>query len=289
MERQKLTNFYLNNHRFLLLNFLFVIIFLILTFSTLNARTTFKGGIITQSKSLPTKEPKERKDLEYDLTEFNDNHLNQTISKLDAVRLERRIGIGSPPDRVNLHINKTRKEAIDNIINDLKKYKDNINWPLWTENAIPTSFMKDGLRRAKMDCEDYSFLLSLKRSWLEKLASSKTPQYERLAIFWLNHFSVNFNMYKQKHAFYKHLKLIRENSNGNFLSFLENIFKDPAMIVYLNNEKSFARNPNENLAREFFELFSLGEGNYSENDIKIQRRPIQNVCAFAAEFFLLLL
>ncbi len=286
MERQKLTNFYLKNNRFLLLNFLFVIIFLILTLNTLHARTTFKGGIITQSKSLPTKEPKERKDLEYDLTEFNDNHLNQTISKLDAVRLERRIGIGSPPDRVNLHINKTRKEAIDNIINDLKKYKDNINWPLWTENAIPTSFMKDGLRRAKMDCEDYSFLLSLKRSWLEKLASSKTPQYERLAIFWLNHFSVNFNMYKQKHAFYKHLKLIRENSNGNFLSFLEIIFKDPAMIVYLNNEKSFARNPNENLAREFFELFSLGEGNYSENDIKNLARHLSgNSINFITEDF----
>ena len=52
------------------------------------------------------------------------------------------------------------------------------------------------------------------------------------------------------------------------MSFLKNIIRDPAMIVYLNNEKSFARNPNENLAREFFELFSLGEGNYTENDIK---------------------
>ena len=45
-------------------------------------------------------------------------------------------------------------------------------------------------------------------------------------------------MYQQKHAFFKHLKLIRENSNGNFLTFLEVILRDPAMIVYLNNEKS---------------------------------------------------
>ena len=46
------------------------------------------------------------------------------------------------------------------------------------------------------------------------------------------------------------------------------------MIVYLNNQKSIARNPNENLAREFFELFSLGEGNYTENDIKNFARHI---------------
>ena len=40
------------------------------------------------------------------------------------------------------------------------------------------------------------------------------------------------------------------------------------MIVYLNNEQSTTQKPNENLAREFLELFSLGEGNYSENEIK---------------------
>ena len=43
---------------------------------------------------------------------------------------------------------------------------------------------------------------------------------------------------------------------------------DPAIIVYLNNEQSTTQKPNENLAREFLELFSLGEGNYSENEIK---------------------
>ena len=286
MERQKLINFGFKSHKFVLLNLLFVIIFLILTFNTLNARTTFKGGIITQSKSLLTKEPKARKDLEYDLTQFNDSHLNETINKLDAVRLERRTGIGAPPDRVNLHFNKTRKEAIENIISEFKNYKDNINWPLWTENAIPTSFMKDGLRKARINCEDQSFLFSLETTWLEKLVSSKTPQFERLAIFWLNHFSVNFNMYKQKHAFYKHLKIIRKNTNGNFLAFLEDILRDPAMIVYLNNEKSFARNPNENLAREFFELFSLGEGNYGENDIKNLARHLSgNSINFITEDF----
>ena len=232
------------------------------------AGTTFKGGIITSSKSLSTSKPKIREDLIFNLENFDDNHLNKIILKKEAIRLERRIGIGAPIDRIKLHVGKTRRQAINDIVLDLIKYKDDTIWPNWTNEAIPTSFMQNGIKAHRINCDDQSFLLSLKTRWLEKLASSKTPQYERLAIFWLNHFSVNFNMYKQKHSFFTHLKIIRNNTNKNFLNFLKNILKDPAMIVYLNNEKSIARNPNENLAREFFELFSLGEGNFKENDIK---------------------
>ncbi len=238
------------------------------------AKTTFKGGIITQSKSLKTVTPKSRNDLNFDLSLFDDSHLSKMINQRDAIRFERRIGYGAPIKRVRQHINKSRKQAIDDVISDLKKYKENMKWPLWTEKAIPTSFMEQGLRAQKTFCEDGAFLNSLKGAWLEKLSSSNTPQFERLAIFWLNHFSVNFNMYKQKHAFFQHLKFIRQNANKSYLGYLKGILKDPAMITYLNNEKSYAQNPNENLAREFLELFSLGEGNYKENDIKNLARHV---------------
>ena len=161
------------------------------------AKTTFKGGIITQNKSLKTVAPEPRNDLAFDLSSFDDTHLSKMINKLEAIRFERRIGYGVPFKRVKLHINKTRKQAVDNVISDLKQYQDSVNWPLWTEKAIPTSFMEQGLRAQKTFCEDGAFLNSLKGVWLEKLSSSNTPQFERLAIFWLNHFSVNFDMYKQ--------------------------------------------------------------------------------------------
>ena len=250
------------------------------------AKTTFKGGIITQSKSLETVAPKPRNDLAFDLSSFDDTHLSKMINKLEAIRFERRIGYGVPLKRVKLHINKTRKQAIDNVISNLKQYQDDVNWPLWTEKAIPTSFMEQGLRAQKTFCEDGAFLNSLKGVWLEKLSSSSTPQFERLAIFWLNHFSVNFDMYKQKHAFFHHLKFIRQNANKSYLGFLKGILKDPAMITYLNNEKSYAQNPNENLAREFLELFSLGQGHYQENDIKNLARHISgNSINFVTEKF----
>ena len=249
--------------------------------------STFKDGILTiSSRSLETKTPKHRKDLNFNLKIFNNSHLSKILSKRDAIRFERRIGFGAPLDRVKLHINKTRKEAVDEVVKNLKKYNDDIKWPYWTKVAIPTSFMEEGLRAQKIHCEDRAFLNTLKNVWLEKLSSSKIPQFERLAIFWLNHFSVNFNMYKQKHSFFEHLKFIRSNANKSFINYLEGVLEDPAMIIYLNNEKSSAHNPNENLAREFFELFSLGEGNYLENDIKNFARHISgNSINFVTEKF----
>ena len=113
------------------------------------AKTTFKGGVISQSKSLPTKNPIERQDLDFDLNTFDNSHLNKIINIRDAIRFERRIGYGAPLKRVKLHINKTRKQAIDDVISDLKKYEDNIEWPLWTEKAIPTSFMMSFMKLGK--------------------------------------------------------------------------------------------------------------------------------------------
>ena len=115
------------------------------------AKTTFKGGIITSSKSLSTTKPKIRKDLIFDLNKFEDSHLDKIITKKEAIRLERRIGIGAPVDRIKLHIGKTRRQAINDIILNLNKYKDNIKWPLSTKDAIPTSFMQSGIKAHRIN------------------------------------------------------------------------------------------------------------------------------------------
>ena len=86
------------------------------------AKTTFKGGIITTSKSLPTSKPKIRKDLIFNLKNFDESHLDKIITKKEAIRLERRIGIGAPVDRIKLHMGKTRRQAINDIILILKYF-----------------------------------------------------------------------------------------------------------------------------------------------------------------------
>ena len=233
------------------------------------AGVTFKGGQISSSSgNLKTEKPAERPDLKFNLNDFDSSHLNLKLSKFDAIRFERRIGIGAPLHRVSQWIGLTRKQAIEKTISELENHSDGFIMPSWFSEMTPISFMEDGLRRDRHSCGVKNYRHTLEAAWSQEIIETTTPQFERLALFWLNHFSVAFDTYNQTHSFAKHLEIIRQNSSGNILDFLTASFYDPGMIVYLNNEQSTVQNPNENLAREFLELFSLGEGAYSENDIK---------------------
>jgi uncharacterized protein (DUF1800 family) len=62
--------------------------------------------------------------------------------------------------------------------------------------------------------------------------------------------------------------MLRRNAAGNFRRFVQQVSRDPAMLDYLNNQQNRKQKPNENYARELMELFTLGIGNYAEQDIK---------------------
>ena len=245
----------------------YLVIFLLFSNVSLSA-VKIKGGVITSAEVLKTEKPKKRNDLIYDLKKINLSHLDKKITLKEAVRFENRIGIGAPYNRVKRYIGKTRKEAIKIVVQELENYQDDFDWPDWKNNYTPTTFIEDGLRRNKRDCRASSFRTDLEFKWSKSILRNSIPQFEKLALLWLDHFSVAFDEYDQSHSFVRHLEFIRRNANGNFDTFLKESIKDPGIIVYLNNEQSTTQKPNENLAREFLELFSLGEGNYSENEIK---------------------
>ena len=198
----------------------------------------------------------------------NFDHLTEVMSFADAARFERRIGIGAPLERVQRYVGLTREQAISLVIDELRNAKDDLEWPDWVTDVSPLNLINEGLKRNRAYCGASMFEDSLKLSLGRKLLTTKTPQYERLGLFWLDHFSVEMGAYDQSHAFAEHLRIIRQHANGNFIEFLKHSLKDPGLIVYLNNDKSVSQKPNENLAREFLELFSLGEGHYSENIVK---------------------
>ena len=200
--------------------------------------------------------------------------LDQIMTFDDAARFESRIGIGAPMKRVNRYVGKTRREAINLVVSELENYQDEFLWPDWVDNVTPISFFERAKKRNRFYCGESMFEDSLRMEYSKRLLTSHIPQFERLFLFWLDHFSVEFKAYSQSHAFAEHMRLIRINSNQSFPDLLSNVVNDPGMIVYLNNDSSSAKKPNENLAREFLELFSLGEGKYNENDIKTLAKAI---------------
>ena len=110
--------------------------------------------------------------------------------------------------------------------------------------------------------------------WVDRMITDVDPLGERMTLFWHGHFTSSLQTVKQGHLMIQQNELLREHALGNFGTLLREVLKDPAMIRYLDNNSNRKGRPNENLAREVMELFSLGEGNYTEDDIKEAARAL---------------
>ncbi len=108
----------------------------------------------------------------------------------------------------------------------------------------------------------------MKAWWLENIYQSEFPLREKMVGFWHNHFVSTFQKVKVNYWIYQHNQLLREHAFGNFKVLTKKILKSNAMIMYLDNKDNKKSKINENLSREFLELFTIGIGNYTENDIK---------------------
>lgn len=104
--------------------------------------------------------------------------------------------------------------------------------------------------------------------WTLRLLSTQRPLQEKLTLFWHDHFAVSASKVQLGPAMYQYVETLRQYANGNFVDFLRAISKDPAMILWLDNNTNVKGKPNENFAREVMELFTLGIGNYTEQDIQ---------------------
>jgi len=108
----------------------------------------------------------------------------------------------------------------------------------------------------------------LKAWWLEEMRVTPNPLAERMTLFWHKHFTSSLDKVRIPQGMYRQNVTLRHHALGNFSDLLFDIAHDPAMLVYLDGARNVAGKPNENFAREVMELFTLGEGHYSENDIR---------------------
>jgi uncharacterized protein (DUF1800 family) len=101
--------------------------------------------------------------------------------------------------------------------------------------------------------------------WMNEMINSEAQMREKMSLFWHGHFACRvINILFQQEL----LDTVRKNALGNFGSLLKAVSKTPAMLSFLNNQQNKKQHPNENFAREVMELFTMGRGNYTENDVK---------------------
>jgi uncharacterized protein (DUF1800 family) len=123
----------------------------------------------------------------------------------------------------------------------------------------------DPAQKKKIREQSREDLKNLNIRWLDEMINSEAQLREKVALFWHGHFACRvINSYFQQQL----LDVIRVNALGNFKDLLRGVSKSAAMLQFLNNQQNKKQHPNENFAREVMELFTMGRGNYTENDIK---------------------
>jgi hypothetical protein len=108
----------------------------------------------------------------------------------------------------------------------------------------------------------------LRAYWLYRMLFGTDPLRERLTLFWHSHFATSLTKVDSVTALGAQVETLRERSLGSFAGLLDAMIADPAMLVWLDGGTSHRQRPNENFAREFLELFTLGQGSFSERDIR---------------------
>jgi hypothetical protein len=188
-----------------------------------------------------------------------------------------RAGFGGTPQQVEKLTAMGLYKAVDYFVEYYRQPQDGPSFTARPE--VPRDPLADQVRFIKGDAARQTInapqLEQLRRWWLARMISSRRPLQEKLTLFWHGHFASQNSVVNDSYTMFKQNELFREHAAGNFGALLNGLIHDPAMIRYLDNNSNVKEHPNENLAREILELFSMGAyQGYDEQDVREAARAL---------------
>lgn len=192
-----------------------------------------------------------------------------------AAHLLVRAGFGATPEQIAAAADRPLEEVVDGLL----KPAAHVEPPDWVtpSAALKPDFkeLMQGLTdeeqralRQLLQQEQGAQQRELAAWWIRRMVASPCPLQEKMALFWHGHFATSIRKVNIAYMMYAQNQTFRDHALGNFRELVTAVAQDPAMLVYLDNTMSRSSSPNENFARELMELFTLGEGHYTEQDIK---------------------
>ena len=182
--------------------------------------------------------------------------------------LLRRAGFGATPDELDQYMAKGYDAVVEELL-----------YPVDPQN-IPD----DLIRRYHAEMSEARDLAGAGAYWMYRMISTKCPMEEKIALFWHGLFATGYAKLNQARALLNQIDMFRRCGLGNYRDLLVELSKDPAMILWLDNNENHKEAINENYGRELLELFSMGIGNYSEEDIKEGSRAFTGWTMANAEY-----
>jgi uncharacterized protein (DUF1800 family) len=194
------------------------------------------------------------------------------LSYDDARHLLNRTGFGATDAEIQRYAGMSREDAARKLLAATRTVAATPP-PAWTAEPGPLRYPRGGVDASDSDRKQFQQQqiregLQLRGWWVSEMLTSSSALTERMTLFWHNHFVSSQQKVRLAELMYRQNVTLRANALGHFGDLLHAIARDPAMVIYLDSARNRKGTPNENFAREVMELFTLGEGNYSEQDIK---------------------
>ena len=198
----------------------------------------------------------------------------------DASHLLMRTTIGPTLEEINAAVNLGLDATLDILF---KKIEVPDPPGDWVYHSSPPNFgdlssaQKDSIRD---EWENRILLMGI--WWIDLMKYSEMNISEIMVLFWHDHFATSAQTVQFAPSMYIQNKLFRQYATGNFKDLVSSINYDPAMLFWLDNDKNYYINEdnntiNENYSRELLELFTMGEGNYSQQDIVETARALTGI------------
>ena len=167
--------------------------------------------------------------------------------------LLRRAGFGATAKELDHYLDMSYEEAVEELLSARP-----------APNELPT----DLIRRYHVDQSDLRNGQAAGAQWVYRMVNTDAVLPEKMCLFWHRVFATGSNKLIQARMVTNQVDMFREYGMGSFRDLLVQLSRDPAMLMWLDNQDNHKESINENYGREILELFSMGVGNYSEDDIK---------------------
>ena len=149
-----------------------------------------------------------------------------------------------------------------------KGYDATVEELLHPENAPPALEDDDLLRRYHLDQDDLNILPSSQTNWLYRLVNTRRPLEDKIGLFWHGVFATANTKLCSPRIIVTQVSMFRRCGLGSFRTLLLELSKNAGMLFWLDNTQNHRDAVNENFGRELLELFSMGVGNYTEDDVR---------------------
>ncbi|MTB52379.1 DUF1800 family protein [Lewinella sp. W8] len=178
--------------------------------------------------------------------------------------LFRRMGFGASPEEINQALTESPQATVSRLLQEAatREQRPAPEWAEWNYDQFQAN-----------EVDVFETYVNWSYGFLQEAQDYGVR--EKLVLFWHNHFVTKYESHGCASYYYQYFKVLTDHAFGDFKTFVKEITVTPAMLFFLNGFENTKEHPNENYARELFELFTLGEDNgYTQEDIEEASRAL---------------